>query len=400
MSFHKVTLLSVILTLLSGTFSLQRIPNLDVNLEIRFVFIFILLLCLIMSINGSKIGYQSNIIPKNMKIFLGINYIFAILLSLSAMYSEDKKLSFLGVIDILVIILIIGISIYSLVSIVQKDLIKYISLIWILIGILYFIPIILSVINGDMRGQSISGPNVSTRILFFATCCAIYSWLTQNKKTYLLISLMFIAGIILLGSRGGVVGALVTLLILLVIQKFSNLKKVRISFGINFRMVAIFASLLSIVFIFGSSLKKVINERIIGVTFRSTGEIYTSGRDTIYSDALTMIKESPLIGYGINSFGYYSNYGYPHNLLLELMLDIGFLGLIYFIILLFYSIRIIIDFRNSPLYVLSGIPLYMIVVQMFSGGLYDFRYYFFWILILFYYQQTSVFLEIKSKRIV
>ena len=59
------------------------------------------------------------------------------------------------------------------------------------------------------------------------------------------------------------------------------------------------------------------------------------GRLDFYRQALEMVEESPLVGYGIGAFGYMAD-GlkaagiYPHNMFLEILVDGGFLGLALF----------------------------------------------------------------------
>ena len=124
--------------------------------------------------------------------------------------------------------------------------------------------------------------------------------------------------------------------------------------------------------------------RIIGTTF-SGNTVYTSGRDLIYADATEMILERPILGYGLDSFTSYTGHIYPHNILLEMVIEIGILGAIVFAVYLIYSLIILFKAKNTSLFLFSGLPLYMIIVQLFSGEFYDFRYYFLWTIPLLHY---------------
>jgi len=94
----------------------------------------------------------------------------------------------------------------------------------------------------------------------------------------------------------------------------------------------------------------------------------TSGRDSVYQNALHLIKESPVIGYGI--FGMYEVTGnYPHNLFLEILLQGGVIFLVMAVSILFLFTRklrhmIREDKSNAILTILF---LYPIVMLMFSG---------------------------------
>src|SRR5690606_30091320 len=61
----------------------------------------------------------------------------------------------------------------------------------------------------------------------------------------------------------------------------------------------------------------------------------TSGRNDLYEKAIEYISKSPIIGYGV--FGMFSEFGfYPHNLILEVLLQGGLVYLILILFCLFY----------------------------------------------------------------
>jgi O-antigen ligase len=94
----------------------------------------------------------------------------------------------------------------------------------------------------------------------------------------------------------------------------------------------------------------------------------TSGRDQVYSSAISFIKERPILGYGI--FSYWRVMPNPHNLFLEILLS-G--GIVYFF--MFFSLlgRLFIklskmiryDCRNKFWLV---IYMYPFIMLMFSGS--------------------------------
>jgi hypothetical protein len=62
-----------------------------------------------------------------------------------------------------------------------------------------------------------------------------------------------------------------------------------------------------------------------------------SGRSEIWEKAHWMIKENPIYGHGIGSFQ--DRYGfYSHNIILDLLLFFGIIGLFVFVIIIFYSL--------------------------------------------------------------
>ncbi|MBJ2356836.1 O-antigen ligase [Sphaerochaeta sp. S2] len=95
----------------------------------------------------------------------------------------------------------------------------------------------------------------------------------------------------------------------------------------------------------------------------------TSGRLPYYENALSLISEAPIIGYGI--FGFRNVYGkeYPHNLILELLLQGGVVYLAFWTVLLtvlarrlFRNMRRDVGFRAYLF-----IAAYPLVMLMFSG---------------------------------
>jgi O-antigen ligase len=109
----------------------------------------------------------------------------------------------------------------------------------------------------------------------------------------------------------------------------------------------------------------------------------SSGRDGIYSNAWSLIKDSPFLGsfYVIKS-GIGAG-GYPHNFILEVFLATGMIGGIPFVILLFVNIsrcfRIIKNRHESSW--IAVLYLQIIVYGMFSTGLYTSQD--FWVLSFF-----------------
>lgn len=95
----------------------------------------------------------------------------------------------------------------------------------------------------------------------------------------------------------------------------------------------------------------------------------TSGRLPLYQSALDFIEESPIVGYGI--FGYLKVYGgyYPHNIVLEILLQGGVFYLTFWIVLLtvlarrlFLNIK-----RDEGFRIYLFIAVYPLVMLMFSG---------------------------------
>lgn len=78
---------------------------------------------------------------------------------------------------------------------------------------------------------------------------------------------------------------------------------------------------------------------VANITNSHSGHVYidpsVAGRLQLYSDAFGLIREAPLFGHGIGSFGYLTDYqgldSYPHNIFLEILVNTGLVGLVLFL---------------------------------------------------------------------
>jgi O-antigen ligase len=383
MPIKKISLLLLLLTFLSGTFTLARV-NIGFSLEVRHLLLLTFFLFLIIGLKKAvQLNEEYNSLALNPFLITVIIYFFASTISL--FYTIDQPKGLVKLESVLFLLFLI-ISVLIMVKTNNpNDFFNLVSGFFVIIGIVYSFPIYLSVMSGAERGAvELSGPNVVTRILFFATCSSLYKFWLNKKTLYIVCTLIFLTSIVLVGSRGGLVGATVVLFLIFIIKiilvSWSQKRKVKLTLK---KILILFLGIGLLLFIY-QPVKRVFLTRIIGATFEGNG-VYTAGRDVIYTDAIKMIKEKPFFGHGIESFTLYTGHVYPHNLLLEMMVEIGLLGLIIFGIFVFYAVMLMFKFKTSPLFILSGIPLYMIIVQMFSGEFYDFRYFFLWSIPLLFY---------------
>ncbi|MBM7702304.1 O-antigen ligase family protein [Metabacillus iocasae] len=384
MSYKNTALLLLLLTFLSGNFNINRII-MNLSFEVRYILFAASIFTVLIGISYSKRNISIKI-NKSVILFILLSFTYLLQVLISFFYTIDQSRAIGKVeLSIFLILLIIG-NLLIVNSMEVQEFFKVVSIFFISIGILYAIPIYLDVFSGASRGDtSVSGPNVATRILFFACCSAIYRFSLNKKTLYLILSILFLFSIVLVGSRGGFLGALLSLLLVLTIKKTLVDWKGKMNISINFSLkyISFLIPCLLILYFMFEPIKRVFMGRFIGSTFQS-GTVYSSGRNVIYSDAILMIKEKPIIGYGIDSFTLKTGHVYPHNLLLEMLVEIGMLGAIIFVFFVFFSVFIIFKMRKSSYFIFSSIPVYMIVVQMFSGEFYDFRYFFLWMIPLLY----------------
>lgn len=217
----------------------------------------------------------------------------------------------------------------------------------------------------------------SNHIRFNFTKLGIYKWIL------LILALMNSLCVFISGGRGGFV--LLTLYIMIFIINIIKIK--RFSTLLNM----IFIIVISCVLIYSMSENIIFRagfERVIsfidfehGINWEGTSE-----RDRVYSDALFIINEKPILGHGI--FSYWLVTDYPHNIFLEVLLG-G--GIVYFVLVtcaliftFFKLIRMIKYDPNNRIWLI--IFLYPITMLMFSGTYLSSQEFWFIIILLITYR--------------
>ena len=119
----------------------------------------------------------------------------------------------------------------------------------------------------------------------------------------------------------------------------------------------------------------------------------SSGRDEIWKDAWKLISDSPILGYGL--FSYLSKIMWPHNMFLEVLLQGGFVLLVFFVLVLllaFNKYRRMIKLDKAQIWL---IPLMIhVFTQLLFSGSYMFETYF-WFSLTYIYNYRFI-----KKRIV
>jgi O-antigen ligase len=183
--------------------------------------------------------------------------------------------------------------------------------------------------------------------------------------TYLLL-IVQVMGVLISGGRGGFVLIVISTILLMWFKNKDHNNKNK-----ALLLILIFS------FITGSVLlPRLMHDDLF---LNSTGRVFsyitnsgidmtqTSDRDVVYKDAINLIKERPLTGYGF--FGYYDYTFFPHNLFLEILLNWGILFLLFACLIGFVflrKLRTIIKYDPSNLFILA-IFIYPFTMLMFSG---------------------------------
>lgn len=193
------------------------------------------------------------------------------------------------------------------------------------------------------------------------------------SKTYKILSILILvlqtAIVFISGGRGGFI-----LLILATFVLFYIKKRNGFNFKLFIKNILLVTSFVFLFFYFmPSELLEVIekgNKRLFAY-FTPNGIDFSeiSGRDVYYSKAFEFVKERPINGYGI--FGFVDQTGdYPHNLILEILLQGGILLLIIWIVIFtkFYKkVKFLINADRSNMIIIA-LFIYPIVELMFSGS--------------------------------
>lgn len=182
--------------------------------------------------------------------------------------------------------------------------------------------------------------------------------------------LIQILGIVLSGGRGGIIVVIIGTLWIF-FNKYSFFRSLRYVF-----FVISIISLLSFILI------SVINEDLQQRLLESSGRLFsyftqdgfdfqkTSNRDIVYNNTVRVIQESPIYGYGLFGYLKYTNFAYPHNFFLEILLQGGIIFFCIWILLFYYFIKkflLLISFGNENKFLIVTFT-YSFVLLMFSGS--------------------------------
>lgn len=365
-----ISVLMLFLFVLSGRFTLARVGLGD--LEVRYVFLASLLISFFVLMSHDKRIADGLKFAGSLPIFLF--FVFLISATLSAFYSPDLGVALQKLLDILVVFIVFMISCYLF-----KDFnnIKIFLVLFALVGMLYSLLVLSSIGAGsDGRGTiGVGGPNVATRIIFLGLMSIVIISFMKRRVYLLLASPFYLAGIVGVGSRGGMVAAIISIALLIVLAAFDARefigKKVA---TVKLRHVFIF--FLSVVFLFISYkvyfplVQDIFRRRFINLLIE---RLHFAGRDELLGSSLYLIDGNEIFGIGLA--GYRNVMVHPHNLFLELLLDGGVFLVLAFLPTLLYMATLFSRLKGLALPIFVSC-IYMLIVQMFSGDFYDFRYYF------------------------
>jgi len=194
----------------------------------------------------------------------------------------------------------------------------------------------------------------------------LYSRIRQYKTTLFNIFLIILLGIsmIINGSRGPILSLFLTIYIFELITFYHSKRKDRNFIYITLVTIIIIISL----FIFQEQISR------FNIEFLKS-DTNVSERINNYNISLNAIKDKFFIGHGIGGFSYiFKNIDdriYPHNMILEIFVELGLIGISFLIYLIVHSFKVL-NYKkeNKIIFSCFSILIYYFINSMFSGDLF------------------------------
>jgi len=236
-------------------------------------------------------------------------------------------------------------------------------------------------------GESSADPNHFASSLVLPLCFSI-SKLVYNKVNekgkinyimFFISSVILIAAIIMSGSRGGTIGAIIATLILIL----RSGKPYKVFAAVFIMMILAFIVLQ--VFMPHSIIERFKIDYIINAK--------AAGRVDLWKVGILAFLEKPLIGWGYNSFPIITAGEFPeseylrvrygqvtHNIYLQILCELGLIGFIIFILALYKTIKSALMLSDLyPIYMPISSALMGVLVISLSLGTLNYKY--FWLII-------------------
>lgn len=274
-------------------------------------------------------------------------------------------------------------AVYVSENLILHDIIKFMEVVMIIFTLSIIFTTIIPFIRGA-RFESIGGATYQSAsyISAFAYGINLYFIFDKNYnsrfkfstyKLYKLVSIFLlilqITGIFLSGGRGGIILCLIyTIYISIYIFKDRKYKNI-----IRYIFIVLFIlTIISIVYpilMKNDIFYKGVNRVFAFISSEGISWENTSGRNIVYENAIDLIMKRPILGYGL--YGFLDVYkGYPHNIILEVLLNGGitYLFIVLIIaIILSRKLKKLIS-QNKCNRMITIILIYTLTMLMFSGS--------------------------------
>lgn len=367
----------------------------SIKLPIDLAAVFLLLTCVLMMINIYRKGVlNKTFLVLTTVLFTIVGYILLNFIFTSGnAYFADKLIKF--------ILLTIPTIVLTVLILNSKESVHkfYVSIVLITITIaLILVPSLIA--RGTNIGFiGISGGNYQgvARLLGAGLVIAIFYFLlietNLKKKAIMLIASLLILTVLLgTGSRMPILGVIlastyIAFQLVLLKSGVIYLRK-----GVKNLIPFVITLGLVIPIIIQKGVLQTIIYRFIVLFTENGGGTSTLGRIERFDTALDMLKSAPFLGTGLGSFSvYYGNreYDYPHNLILEISSELGLLGLLLFLSIIFFSaIFSFTNIRKKKLTTIGmvtiGLLIYHLSNAMVSGDINSNRILYVFIILLYF----------------
>jgi O-antigen ligase len=366
--FGQALLLAIVIALLAGTFSLNRIsPDLD-WLDIRIMACYVLLLGFIVWALGSHDHW-----PQRRPITRSIWWFYAWVtwMAMSASWAPNGARIKDSLVGLMAMVVYVSMAAQIVKRLESEDL-HFIWTALLIIAMLYFAAAMVAGPGDQGRYSAFGGgPNVFVRVVLIGAMASLFLYLRKGR-TITLLTIPFLAvGAVLSGSRGGLLaGAAVLLIGIFPIMRRLGAKR------------SIWTSTLTALGLWGflvfggTTTMAFLQERFVQQTLVQG---YSSGRVSIAEQVIGLFQGHVWFGVGLDGYygllGQYSGAEYPHNLFLASAAEGGLVGITLVAVAIIALIKAALKRRpisvNTLFAWLAGILL--LVASQFSGDYYDSR---------------------------
>ncbi|MBB6453301.1 O-antigen ligase [Salirhabdus euzebyi] len=169
------------------------------------------------------------------------------------------------------------------------------------------------------------------------------------KLVSLLLFIFFMSILLILGGRGPLLAAFIGILVPVFYAVRLNQSFIKIKGYAVFIILIFLSSVLSLVYLWQTNQQLLTLSRLVAF-FQGADPSSAGTRSSYYEDSIFYWMESPLLGNGIGSWPVL-HYGsdirdYPHNIFLEIIVELGLVGLILFLLLLGYFLRNVLSIKK------------------------------------------------------
>ena len=359
------------LALIAGRFTLSRVGALP-DVDLRSVFLYVLCFGMIVWLAGR---HTNGSVRAAIRVRSGIIWFGAwcAILALSAFWAlPDARLgaSLLNVLFLFMFI-VIALAVASRLSATQISKIW----LWLMIVAAVFLALALYIGPGPQGRYAApgGGPNVFVRYMVMGALAAFCCFQASQRMRFLIPIPFFAFGALLSGSRGGLLAALLVLILAGVpIIRRSGFKLV----AVGLIVVTTTAIGVSVVLQRSRAIQSFFRERYVEQTL---DQGYASGRGRISEETWHLFQQRPFVGSGLD--GYYASQlvgprdEYPHNLVLATLAETGLIGGVLLLAALIAFVLTTLKTRHlthNALFALI-IGIYLFLASMFSGDYYDSR---------------------------